>query len=96
MSPRCHCRQQLIERDLYCVRPRSICIFLNKRCETKGGLICRAGHETSGHTLAWTLDFLAVYPEWQDAVAKEITDLCGDNWPCRFSLLLLHPVFSVT
>jgi hypothetical protein len=45
-----------------------------------------SGHETSGHTLAWTIDYLALYPEWQDAVHKEMTELCGDNWPCKFPL----------
>ena len=43
-----------------------------------------AGHETSGHTLAWTFAHLALYPEWQEAVAKEVTDLCGDNWPSEY------------
>jgi cytochrome P450 len=67
-------------RDIYCVRPD---IPIEPKGRVWSVLTHRAGHETSGHTLAWTLDFLAVYPEWQDAVATEITDLCGDNWPCR-------------
>jgi hypothetical protein len=68
-------------RDLYCVR---LDIHRSSSGSWRAVLIISAGHETSGHTLAWTLDFLALYPEWQDAVAKEITDLCGDNWPCKF------------
>ena len=30
-----------------------------------------AGHETSASALAWTLYLMALYPEWQDAVAQE-------------------------
>ena len=71
-------------RDLYRVGPNILRAVYGQR---RLVLTNSAGHETSGHTLAWTLDFLAVYPEWQDAVAKEITDLCGDNWPCES----LHP-----
>ncbi|WP_424939700.1 cytochrome P450 [Aliiroseovarius sp. S253] len=33
-----------------------------------------AGHETSASALAWALYLLALYPEWQDRVAKEAQD----------------------
>lgn len=32
-----------------------------------------AGHETSASALAWALYLLALYPEWQDRVAEEVT-----------------------
>ncbi|WVQ95857.1 hypothetical protein IAU59_002956 [Kwoniella sp. CBS 9459] len=38
-----------------------------------------AGHETTGHTLAFILANLALYPEWQDKLLQEIQDVCGDE-----------------
>ncbi|WWC93898.1 hypothetical protein V866_000735 [Kwoniella sp. B9012] len=40
-----------------------------------------AGHETTGHTLAFILANLALYPEWQDELYTEIKDVCGDEEP---------------
>lgn len=34
-----------------------------------------AGHETTGHTLAIVLGLLALYPEEQDQVVKQIKEL---------------------
>lgn len=51
-----------------------------------------AGHETTGHTLTFTLAYLALYPEWQEAIHKEITDVCGDTaYPSE-----LPPAVNVT
>ncbi|WVF68239.1 hypothetical protein IAT40_003004 [Kwoniella sp. CBS 6097] len=40
-----------------------------------------AGHETTGHTLGFTLAYLALNPEWQEECYKEITEHCGDEAP---------------
>ncbi|OCF61964.1 hypothetical protein L486_01630 [Kwoniella mangroviensis CBS 10435] len=40
-----------------------------------------AGHETTGHTFAFTLAQLALHPEWQEEVYKEIKEVCGDEKP---------------
>ncbi len=37
-----------------------------------------AGHETSASALAWTLYLLAMYPEWQDKIAAEATEMTKD------------------
>lgn len=38
-----------------------------------------AGHETTGHTLAILLGLLALYPEEQDQVVKEIESIQEDR-----------------
>ncbi len=38
-----------------------------------------AGHETSASALAWTLYLMALFPEWQERVAKEARALDGDD-----------------
>ncbi|MEP2530480.1 cytochrome P450 [Shimia sp.] len=37
-----------------------------------------AGHETSASALAWALYIMALYPEWQEKIAAEATDLEED------------------
>ncbi|WVW80473.1 hypothetical protein I302_102455 [Kwoniella bestiolae CBS 10118] len=49
-----------------------------------------AGHETTGHTLTFLQAFLAVYPEWQDKLYKEIKGICGDETPGYRQLNQLH------
>nr|XP_019009340.1 uncharacterized protein I206_05989 [Kwoniella pini CBS 10737]OCF48121.1 hypothetical protein I206_05989 [Kwoniella pini CBS 10737] len=44
-------------------------------------LLIFAGHETSGHTLGFAVAYLALYPEWQDEVRKEIMAACGAGEP---------------
>ena len=40
-----------------------------------------AGHETSASALAWGLYLLALYPEWQDKLAKEARTVMPDGTP---------------
>lgn len=37
-----------------------------------------AGHETSAAALSWALYLLALYPDWQDKLAKEAASFSGD------------------
>jgi len=58
-----------------------------------------AGHETSASALAWGLYLLALYPEWQDKLAKEARTVMPDGTP-GFSdiarLTLTRDVFRET
>jgi cytochrome P450 len=45
-----------------------------------------AGHETSASALAWSLYLLALYPQWQERVAKEATREIGAEIP-YFSII---------
>jgi len=38
-----------------------------------------AGHESTGHTLANAIYFLAMYPEYQVKLQKEIDSILGDS-----------------
>ncbi|WP_320179613.1 cytochrome P450 [Roseovarius pacificus] len=40
-----------------------------------------AGHETSASALAWALYLLALYPNWQERVAKEARQVMSDGAP---------------
>jgi len=40
-----------------------------------------AGHETSASALAWALYLLALFPDWQDKVAREAADAYGSEGP---------------
>ncbi|KIM22191.1 hypothetical protein M408DRAFT_18227 [Serendipita vermifera MAFF 305830] len=46
-----------------------------------------AGHETTAHSLAWTLALLAAYPEYQDAAVEEINNV----WPSASETIRLFP-----
>lgn len=52
-----------------------------------------AGHETSASALAWTLYLMAIYPEWQDKVAKEAAVLTDDDFGNISKLKLSRDVF---
>lgn len=58
-----------------------------------------AGHETSASALAWALYLLALYPDWQERVAKEARQVMSDGAP-EFSdigkLRLTRDVFRET
>ena len=58
-----------------------------------------AGHETSASALAWALYLLALYPDWQEGVAKEARQVISDGAP-EFSdigkLRLTRDVFRET
>lgn len=53
-------------------------------------MIFRAGHETTAHSLAWTLALLAAYPEHQEEAIKEINRV----WPSTSSTF--EPFYSDT
>ncbi|WP_377505018.1 cytochrome P450 [Octadecabacter sp. R77987] len=52
-----------------------------------------AGHETSASALAWTLYLMALYPDWQDSVAKEAQALTGPDFKLVGKLRLSKDVF---
>ncbi|MBU3259587.1 cytochrome P450 [Roseovarius sp. PS-C2] len=58
-----------------------------------------AGHETSASALAWALYLLALYPDWQERVAKEARQVMSDGAP-EFSdigkLRLTRDIFRET
>jgi len=58
-----------------------------------------AGHETSASALAWALYLLALYPDWQERVAKEARQVMSDGAP-KFSdigkLRLMRDIFRET
>lgn len=52
-----------------------------------------AGHETSASALAWTLYLMALYPDWQDRVAKEAQVLENPDFSVMSKLKLSRDVF---
>ncbi|WVF68252.1 hypothetical protein IAT40_003017 [Kwoniella sp. CBS 6097] len=44
-------------------------------------LMIFAGHETASNTLAFALGYLALYPEWQEEVHREIKAVCEIGMP---------------
>ncbi|WWC65845.1 uncharacterized protein I303_108467 [Kwoniella dejecticola CBS 10117] len=47
----------------------------------KSEIIGNMCHETSGHTLGFAMAYLALYPEWQEEIRKEIEAACGKSAP---------------
>jgi cytochrome P450 len=52
-----------------------------------------AGHETSASALAWTLYLMALYPEWQERLAKEADALEDRSFAVISKLKLSRDVF---
>ncbi|WP_419738009.1 cytochrome P450 [Ruegeria sp.] len=52
-----------------------------------------AGHETSASALAWTLYLMALYPEWQERLAKEAEALEDRSFAVMSKLKLSRDVF---
>jgi len=52
-----------------------------------------AGHETSASALAWTLYLVALFPEWQERLAKEASGLKNGDFSNVSSLKLSRDVF---
>jgi cytochrome P450 len=52
-----------------------------------------AGHETSASALAWTIYLMALYPDWQDQVAKEAAVLESNDFSVVSSLKLSRNIF---
>lgn len=55
-----------------------------------------AGHETSASTLAWALYLLALYPEWQEKLAKEAATVDLQDFSALSKLQLTRDVFRET
>ncbi|MGJ8545474.1 MAG: cytochrome P450 [Sulfitobacter sp.] len=55
-----------------------------------------AGHETSASALAWALYLMALYPEWQDRLAKEAQALEKCDFSVLSKLKLTRDVFRET
>ncbi|MED6197840.1 hypothetical protein PIB30_060533 [Stylosanthes scabra] len=54
-----------------------------------------AGHETIAVTASWALMLLAVYPEWQDRVRKEVAQIFSNGLPNADDLPLLKTLTMV-
>ena len=52
-----------------------------------------AGHETSASALAWSLYLMALYPEWQERLAQEASELGGCDFAVLSKLQLCRDVF---
>lgn len=52
-----------------------------------------AGHETSASALGWALCLLAMYPDWQDQLAREAEVLDGPDFSVMSRLKLSRDVF---
>lgn len=52
-----------------------------------------AGHETSASALAWALYLVALYPEWQDRLAQEASELDRCDFSALSKLRLSRDVF---
>ncbi|MEP2680494.1 MAG: cytochrome P450 [Sulfitobacter sp.] len=52
-----------------------------------------AGHETSASALAWTLYLMALYPDWQERLAKEAVALEEEGFAAVSKLRLSRDVF---
>jgi cytochrome P450 len=50
-----------------------------------------AGHETAAHTLTWVFGYLALFPDVQENVYREIIQVCHDEQPSAFHLSYLLP-----
>lgn len=55
-----------------------------------------AGHETSASALAWALYLMALYPEWQERLAKEAQAITGPDFSVVSKLRLSRDVFRET
>lgn len=40
-----------------------------------------AGHDTTSNLLTWTVFLLAINPEWQEILRKEVISICGTDIP---------------
>jgi cytochrome P450 len=54
-----------------------------------------AGHETTAHTLIYALSLLALHPEYQEKLHKEVTDAIGQNLPSYDDFQKLHYTLCV-
>jgi len=51
-----------------------------------------AGQETTTSLLSWTVLLLAIFPDWQDKVRKEVLELIGQQNPSPDSMTKLKIV----
>ncbi|CAK7340024.1 unnamed protein product [Dovyalis caffra] len=65
--------------------------FIVDNCKT----IYFAGHESTAVAASWCLMLLALHPEWQVGIRKELAEVCKDGSISADSLLLLKTVTMV-
>ena len=56
----------------------------------------RAGHETSANTLTFLVSFLALYPEVQEKMLREIESVNGSGWTIASQLTMQASMIAPT
>lgn len=54
-----------------------------------------AGHESTAVAASWCLLLLAIHPEWQDRIRKEVAQVCPNGLPDVNSVMNLKTVYAI-